>query len=567
MNFNLKVGIGSFLCGMVLAVCAVDLDLNGSWAFRFEEGRALEDVAKADFEATGTMPVPTCFYMTPQCLCKRGTALYRRTFALDHPVENAWLIIDGMGMRGSFAVDGRSLGVYPYPYAQLELETGPLAAGEHEIFAALDNRFDWQTREMVRASLNHPCVIMYSIGNEIVDGYPEFGRTTEDFIADAKRLARFVREEDPTRPSTNANNNKDNYTNSFPRTLPLLGCNYYSWQYGAFRKKYPDVPFFASESQCMSVTRGEFRFPVRKRWPSAAENPGKFNSAYCWEAGGWSKLGAGWACPPDVQWYYMDQYPDCLGEFIWTGVDYLGGPYWVDSWKTPLHTCNVGFIDSAGFRKDSFYLYQSRWLPEKPMAHILPHWNWKGREGEVTPVYVFTSGDEGELFVNGVSQGRRRKEPGVWDRAYRLCWDDVRYAPGRVEVVVYRKGAVWARDVVETTGDATQLKIDVAHERPTLVSDGEDVAFVNVSLRDAAGRVVPVARDRVQFRIAGPGEILAVDNGDERDFDDIHAGSRRALAGWVQALVRGTEGRTGTIRVTATAEGRTSATADIALSK
>ncbi|MCQ2390566.1 MAG: hypothetical protein MJ240_04000 [Kiritimatiellae bacterium] len=145
MNFNLKAGIGSCLCGLAFAVCAVDLDLNGSWAFRFEEGRALEDVARVDFEATGTMPVPTCFDMTPQCLCKRGTALYRRTFALEQPVENAWLVIDGMGMRGSFAVDGRSLGVHPYPYARLELETGPLAAGEHEIFAALDNRFDWQT--------------------------------------------------------------------------------------------------------------------------------------------------------------------------------------------------------------------------------------------------------------------------------------------------------------------------------------------------------------------------------------------------------------------------------------
>lgn len=202
MNFNLKVGIGSFLCGMVLAVCAVDLDLNGSWAFRFEEGRALEDVAKADFEATGTMPVPTCFDMTPQCLCKRGTALYRRTFALDHPVENAWLIIDGMSMRGSFAVDGRSLGVYPYPYAQLELETGPLAVGEHEIFAALDNRFDWQTREMVRASLNHPCVIISGFLNE-------FKSHTKEGRALAERLVKAVRAEDSGHLITWANNRRN----------------------------------------------------------------------------------------------------------------------------------------------------------------------------------------------------------------------------------------------------------------------------------------------------------------------------------------------------------------------
>ena len=418
-------------------------------------------------------------------------------------------------------------------------------------------------RAWVRTDRNHPCVIMYSIGNEIVDGYPDFGRTTEDFIADAKRLSRFVNEEDPTRPTTNANNNNVNYTNDFPKTLPLLGCNYYSWQYGAFRAKYPNVPFFASESQCMSVTRGEFSFPVRKRWPNADENPKRINSSYCWEAGGWTTLGKGWACPPDVQWHYMDQYPDCLGEFIWTGVDYLGGPYWISSWKTPIHTCNVGFLDSAGFRKDSFYLYQSRWLPDKPMAHILPHWNWKGREGEVTPVYVFTSGDEGELFLNGRSQGVRRKQPGVWDRAYRLCWDDVRYAPGRLEVVVRKNGKEWARDVVETTGPAARLELE--SETPSVVSDGQDIAFVNVSVRDAAGRVVPATADEVTFAVEGPAEILATDNGDERDFSDIHAPRRKVLNGWAQALVRAKRGATGTVTVKASAPGLAPAAVRVAV--
>ena len=418
-------------------------------------------------------------------------------------------------------------------------------------------------RAWVRTDRNHPCVIMYSIGNEIVDGYPDFGRTTADFIADAKRLSRFVNEEDPTRPTTNANNNNANYTNDFPKTLPLLGCNYYSWQYGAFRRKYPDVPFFASESQCMSVTRGEFGFPVRKRWPTADENPKRINSSYCWEAGGWTTLGKGWACPPDVQWHYMDQYPDCLGEFIWTGVDYLGGPYWISSWKTPIHTCNVGFLDSAGFRKDSFYLYQSRWLPDKPMAHILPHWNWKGREGEVTPVYVFTSGDEGELFLNGKSQGVQRKQPGVWDRAYRLCWDEVRYAPGRLEVVVRKNGKEWARDVVETTGPAVRLELE--SETSSVVSDGQDIAFVNVSVRDAEGRVVPATADEVTFAVEGPAEILATDNGDERDFGDIHAPRRKVLNGWAQALVRAKRGATGTVTVKASAPGLAPAAVRVAV--
>ena len=420
-------------------------------------------------------------------------------------------------------------------------------------------------RAWVRTDRNHPCVIMYSVGNEIVDGYPSWGRTTEEFIADAKRLDRFVREEDPTRPTTNANNNNANYTNDFPKTLPLLGCNYYSWQYAAFRAKYPTVPFFASESQCMSVTRGKFNFPVRKRWPDVSENPERINSSYCWEAGGWSKLGAGWACPPDVQWHYMDQFPDCLGEFIWTGVDYLGGPYWVGGWKTPLHTCNTGFLDSAGFRKDSFYLYQSRWLPEKPMAHILPHWNWAGREGEVTPVYVFTSGDEAELFLNGRSLGRRAKKPGVWDKAYRLCWDDVRYVPGKLEVVAFRKGAEWARETVETTGAAAKLTIE--SETPSIVADGEDIAFVNVAVRDAAGRLVPTAETPISFTVEGPAELVATDNGDERDFSDFHSPTRRTLAGLAQAIVRAKAGATGRFTVTASAAGLGSASTTVNLTK
>ena len=424
----------------------------------------------------------------------------------------------------------------------------------------------WSERDVrawVRTDRNHPCVIMYSVGNEIVDGYPEFGRTTEEFAADARRLARFVAEEDPTRPAVNANNNKVNFTNDFARTLPVLGCNYYSWQYGELRKHHPNIPFFASESICMSSTRGEFTFPVRRRWPKASEVQNKCNSSYCWEAGGWSTLGAGWACPPDVQWHYMDDEPSCMGEFVWTGIDYLGGPYWCGIWKAPLHTCNVGFLDSAGFRKDAFWLFQSRWRPDLPMAHILPHWNWKGREGEVTPVYVFTSGDEAELFLNGRSLGRRRKNPSVWHEAYRLCWDEVRYEPGELRVVAYRNGREWARDVVRTTGPAVRLELK--SEKSVIAADGDDLAFVNVSVRDAEGRVVPRTNTEVTFSVEGPGEIVATDNGDERDFSDFHTPVRRVLNGWAQVIVRARHGANGEIAVRAMAGGLESATVKVVI--
>ena len=303
------------------------------------------------------------------------------------------------------------------------------------------NLFDtWHERDLrgwVRTDRNHPCVIMYSVGNEICEGFANIAPLSE-FSALARSLARMVAEEDPTRPSANANNNAVNYTNDYPTVLALMGCNYYPWQYPALARKFPDVPFFGSETVCMSVTRGEYHFPVSQTWANKGRSlPDFYNSAYCWEAVGWTRLNANWACTPDAQWYWMDEVGTCMGEFIWTGIDYLGGPFWCDSWRkkpnftnpeaqkralaevkergmtrAAIHTCNTGFLDQAGFKKDSFWLFQSRWRPDFPMAHILPHWNWKGREGEATPVYVFTSGDEGELFLNGKSLGRQRKRVG-----------------------------------------------------------------------------------------------------------------------------------------------------------
>ena len=456
------------------------------------------------------------------------------------------------------------------------------------------NLFDkWHERDVrawVRTDRNHPCVIMYSVGNEICEGFDSIAPLSE-FADIARHLAGIVADEDPTRPATNANNNNANFTNEYPTVLPLMGCNYYPWVYPELKRLHSDVPFFGSETICMSSTRGEYHFPVSQKWKEACSNCGEdfYNSSYCWEAVGWEKLDGNWACPPDAQWYWMDIVKTCMGEFIWTGVDYLGGPFWCDEWRkkprftdpqaqeralaevsergmtrAAIHTCNTGFLDQAGFKKDAFWLFQSRWRPDFPMAHILPHWNWEGREGEVTPVHVFTSGDEGELFLNGRSLGRRRKEPGVWDRAYRLRWDEVRYEPGVLEVVVYKGGAEWARDRIETTGAPAKLVIEP--ESDTILSDGQDIAYVNVSVRDAAGRVVPRASNRIEFAIEGPGTIIATDNGDETDFDDFRLPTRKAFNGWAQALVRAKAGAFSEIRITATSPGLASASAVIGVS-
>ena len=424
------------------------------------------------------------------------------------------------------------------------------------------NLFDtWHERDLrawIRTDRNHPSVIMYSLGNEIPDGKHYIAPTSE-YVARSRELARIAASEDNTRPTTASNNNVANYTNDYPMTLALMGCNYFSWQYPELKRRYPDVPFFGTETVCMSSTRGEYMFPVTQTWPKADEWTELVNSSYCWQAAGWNNLNTGWACPPDVQWYWMDQVGTCMGEFIWTGVDYLGGPYWCDELRARLkrpdsgiHTCNTGFLDQAGFRKDAFWLFQSRWRPDFPMAHILPHWNWAGREGEVTPVYVFTSGDEGELFLNGKSLGRQKKQPGVWDRAYRLRWDEVRYEPGTLEVVVYRDGREWARDVVKTTGPAAKLTADA--ESGEVVADGEDLCYVNVCVNDADGLVVPTACPVVEFAVEGPAEIVATDNGDETDFDDFRCARRKAFNGWVQAIVRPKVGAKGAVRVSVRSE-------------
>ncbi len=453
-------------------------------------------------------------------------------------------------------------------------DAGKRAHDYHLLFDAWHER---DVRAWVRTDRNHPSVILYSVGNEVCDLKP-WTKDLAGGVRTARRLAVITAEEDPTRPTCNANNEAVNFTNDYPTVLGVMGCNYMPWQYPRLKAAYPDVPFFGTETVCAMSTRGEYRFPVVKRCQRPDEFDSFYMSSYGWEGCGWTSINSGWACPPDAQWHWMDKVGTCMGDFIWTGIDYLGGPYYCDSMRkrprfadpvlqaqaladvkkygmarAAIHSCGTGFLDLAGFKKDYFYLYQSRFLPDLPMAHVLPHWNWKGREGEVTPVYVFTSGDEGELFLNGRSLGRRRKQPGVWDRAYRLCWDDVRYEPGVLEVVVYKGGREWARETVRTTGPVSALKI--AAENAEIVSDGEDVAYVNVCVVDAAGDVVPRTRNVVKFSVNGPGEVVATDNGDETNMGDFRKPECPVFNGLVQAIVRARPGASGKIFVTATADG------------
>ena len=267
-----------------------------------------------------------------------------------------------------------------------------------------------------------------------------------------------------------------------------------------------------------------------------------------------------WATPPDTEFRGQDEFPFVAGEFVWTGFDYLGEPtpYNSDSRRmlnftdpavrarmeqelkdsgkilVPSRSSYFGIIDLAGFKKDRFYLYQARWRPELRMAHILPHWNWPERIGQVTPVHVYTSGDAAELFLNGKSLGRKTRGP----TDYRLEWDNVVYEPGKLSVIAYKHGMIWARDAVETTGPAAELLLQP--DRATIDADGRDLSFVTCTIADSQRRQVPRSGNEVSFEVSGPGEIVGVDNGDPTSLEPFQASQHKAFKGLCLVIIRST---------------------------
>jgi beta-galactosidase len=217
--------------------------------------------------------------------------------------------------------------------------------------------------------------------------------------------------------------------------------------------------------------------------------------------------------------------------------------------KVPSRSSYFGILDLAGFKKDRFYIYQARWRPELRMAHILPHWNWPERVGQVTPVHVYTSGDEAELFLNDQSLGRKKK--GAFQ--YRIRWDDVKYKPGALKVVAYKAGQEWATDIVKTTGPAAQVMLEA--DRPKISADGQDLSFITVRIADKDGLTVPRTHNLVKFSVEGPGEIVAVDNGDATSFEPFQASQRKAYNGLALVIVRAKPGQTGAITLRATSSG------------
>lgn len=409
---------------------------------------------------------------------------------------------------------------------------------------------DWaepDLRSFVRRDRNHPSVWAWSYGNEV----QEQGEDGGDDVA--KYLQDIVHEEDHTRLGSLGMNNAGAETPFIP-IVDMIGLNYQGEGKGygpptfqEFRDAFPDKMIFSTESSSVVSSRGTYMFPVTDKNSHIVEANGTGTDPDKGYVSAYELYAVEWGASPDKVFASQDEFPYVAGEFVWTGWDYIGEPTPYGSSRSSY----FGIIDLAGFPKDRFYLYQARWNPEVRMAHILPHWNWPDREGEVTPVHVFSSGDEAELFVNGESQGR--KERGEFE--YRFRWDDVVYEPGEVRVVAYKDGEEWAEETIRTTGEAAALEVTTYRDRTDLAADGEDLLFVSVSVVDAEGDVVPDAEPTVAFSVDGPGEIVTTDNGDPTDFNPFPETERRAFAGKALAIVRAERGGSGELTVKAEADG------------
>jgi beta-galactosidase len=336
-----------------------------------------------------------------------------------------------------------------------------------------------------------------------------------------------------------------------PRVMDVVSLNYQGTgirtlpgQFPRFRAAFPDKVILHSESASALSSRGEYQFPV-PGVQSAAVRPGVGGDPATRQVSAYELFAADFGASADRAFASLDENPTVAGEFVWTGFDYLGEP-------TPYYDARSsysGIVDLAGFPKDRYFLYQSRWRPDVPMVHVLPHWTWPERVGQVTPVHVFTSGDEAELFVNGKSQGRQKKA----QYAYRLRWDYVTYEPGAITVVAYKDGREWARETIRTAGAPAALRADA--DRTALASDGRDLAFVTVRIVDKDGVPAPRAHDRVRFTVDGPADLVATDNGDPTDFTPFPSPERAAFNGLVLGIVRTRAGAGGTITVRAAGAG------------
>lgn len=394
-------------------------------------------------------------------------------------------------------------------------------------------------RAFVRRDRNHPCVIGWSAGNEV----REQGNGT--FI---QKLKQIFYAEDSTRQVTAGCDKTDAGFNGFQNSVDFFGYNYKPHMYKKFHLENPGIPLYGSETASCVSTYGEYFFPLDDKKSSIVQKN---------QVSSFDLYAPWWATTPDIEFEGQDKNPFVAGEFVWTGFDYLGEPAPFFEEASVPRSSYFGIFDLCGFKKDRFYLYQARWRPNFPMAHILPHWTWPDRVDSITPVQVYTSGDEAELFLNGISFGRQKK--GKYQ--YRFTWDSVKYSPGLLKVITYKNGKAWATNQQKTAGSA--VRIILTPENDYLKSDGVDLIYIPVKIVDREGVQVPSANQRIRFKVSGPAVIAAVGNGDPTNYDSFQSDQYDAFHGQCMLIIRSIEGKNGQIHIVAESNGLESGRATI----
>ncbi len=401
---------------------------------------------------------------------------------------------------------------------------------------------EWAEKDMVNMLhhfRNNPSVVVWSIGNEV----------PTQWSPDGYKVAKFLQEichrEDPTRLVTCGMDQVDAVLNNgFAAIMDVPGFNYRVHKYVEGYNVLPQKILLGSETSSTVSSRGVYKFPAECRASATYEDhqSSSYDTEYC----SWSNI-------PDDDFALADDYAWTMGQFVWTGFDYLGEPTPYDNDAWPNHSSMFGIIDLASIPKDRYYLYRSQWNENDETLHVLPHWTWPGREGEVTPVFVYTSYPEAELFVNGKSQGRRTFSDASKMERYRLMWHDVVYQPGEITVVAYNEdGSEAERTTVKTAGKAHH--IEMVASRAGLTADGKDLMYVTASIVDKDGNLCPHESRRVSFSVEGAGTFRAVANGDPTCLEMFHESSMSAFGGMLTAIVQSKE-TTGNITLTASADG------------
>ena len=375
---------------------------------------------------------------------------------------------------------------------------------------------------LVQATRNHPSIVMWSAGNEVPDQWGSEG------VKRAKWLQDLFHREDPTRPVTvGMDQVKAVMESGFGALLDIPGLNYRVHLYEEAYEKFPQGFILGSETASTVSSRGIYKFPVVQEKMKQYDD--FQTSSYDLEACIWSNV-------PDEDFVLQDDKPWVIGEFVWTGFDYIGEPTPYDgSW--PSRSSYFGINDLAGLPKDRFYLYRSRWNTKDETLHVLPHWNWEGREGETTPVFVYTSYDSAELFINGKSQGIQKKNKSTPQNRYRLMWMDTKYEPGTVKVVAFDKnGKPAAEKEIHTAGKPYKLVLNP--DVKTIKANGEDLSYVTVSVVDKNGIPCPTATNQLKFKVKGKGTYKVACNGDATSLEMFHLPTMKLFSGQLVVTVQ-----------------------------